>query len=260
MNPPPTPTLVVRDLSVRYGNVHAVRGVSFDVRQGEILGILGPNGAGKSSILGAIAGTVSATSSDLRLDGQPLGNASIGRRTRLGVSMSPEGRGLLANMTVEDNLVLGAYSSGRMSATERDSRLAGVVDLFPVLADRQPQHAGTLSGGEAAMLSIGRALMGHPRLLLLDEPTLGLAPLVAAALFGRLGLLRARGISMLIVEQRAPDLLSLADRLLVLRNGEIQRELTTAEASGDELRLAYFGTASPPPSTSPIKPPSEVLK
>lgn len=238
-----TAVLTIRDLDVSYGGVSALRGISLDVLEGEVLGVLGPNGAGKSSLAGAVIGSVRTARGLVLLDDRRIERLPMHKRTRLGVSISPEGRGVLGELSVVDNLLLGTYAVRPMPRDTIAARLDEAISLFPVLGERQHQRASTLSGGEAAMLSVARAMMAHPRILILDEPSLGLAPLVAAALFERLAALKATGQTMLIVEQRSPDLLRLADHLIVLRRAEIVERIDASMASDEHLRDVYFGRA-----------------
>lgn len=244
-------TLEITDLRVSYGSVNAVRGVDLAVGPGEVLGVLGANGAGKSSLVNAIMGAVPATGS-IRLGERVISDLPTTGRVRSGIALSPEGRGILTGMSVEENLLLGAYSVRRRDKSKLDGRLSEVFELFPVLANRRNQAAQTLSGGEAAMLSVARALMSGPSLLLLDEPTLGLAPIMRRRLFERLALLKETGIAMVIVEQRASELLEVADRLLQMRQGEAVATTSTEDVDADTLARLYFGagtsSAEPPPS------------
>ena len=238
-----TATLEITDLRVSYGSVNAVRGVDLAVGPGEVLGVLGANGAGKSSLVNAIMGAVPATGA-IRLGERVISDLPTTGRVRSGIALSPEGRGILTGMSVEENLLLGAYSVRRRDKAKLDERLRDVFSVFPVLEDRRTQAAQTLSGGEAAMLSVGRALMSGPSLLLLDEPTLGLAPIMRRRLFERLALLKDTGIAMVIVEQRASELLEVADRLLQMRQGEAVATTSTADVDADTLARLYFGAGT----------------
>jgi len=231
------PLLEVRDLHLAYGRIRALQGVSLVVRPGEIVTLVGPNGAGKSSLLRTIAGvhrpgagTVHALGG--RIDGEPV--ESLVRR---GIVLVPEGRATLRHLTVRENLLLGAYVR-RDREVEAD--VGRVLVRFPRLGERLAQKAGTLSGGEQQMLAIGRALMARPRLLLLDEPSLGLAPLVVASIFATLRELREEGVTILLVEQNARQALQLADHAYVLETGSIVLE--GADLLADErVRAAYLG-------------------
>lgn len=240
-----TGTLEIRDLRVSYGSVNAVRGVELSVAPGEVLGVLGANGAGKSSVVNAIIGAVPSTGS-IMLGEHRLSDLPVTQRVRAGVALSPEGRGILSGMSVAENLLLGSYSVRRRDRAKLAARLDEVFTVFPVLRDRRDQAAQTLSGGEAAMLSVGRALMSGPSLLLLDEPTLGLAPIMRRRLFERLAVLKETGLAMVIVEQRASELLEVADRLLQMRQGEAVATTTTQDVDADALARLYFGGGAAP--------------
>ena len=226
-----------------YGSVRANRNVDITVEDGGVVGIIGANGAGKSTLLQALCGLVPSSSGSVQLDGTDLSRASAWERVRAGLALSPEGRGVIGGMTVEDNLTLGAFTVKRSRRHELPEQRSMVLDLFPRLGERLHQDAGTLSGGEAAMLSIGRALMSSPKVLLLDEPTLGLAPIVTEQLFEKIGELAKLGTTMLVVEQRATQLLHVADRLVHMKSGEVVA--VTDAADVDEARLSdlYFGVA-----------------
>src|SRR5256714_8616401 len=233
-----TPLLEVDGLEVHYGAVHAVRGLSFTVDGGEIVGLIGPNGAGKSWTLHAIMALVPAAAGDVRLHGRSL----VGRRpekvARAGVALVPEGRRIFAELTVEENLRLGV--AGRRNG-KRDDSLAHAYELFPVVHEFRSRQAGALSGGQQQQLAIARALVAEPEVLLLDEPSLGLAPRMVDVVFEALQEIRARGIAVLLVEQRAQRTVALADRSHVLSNGRLRLTLGP-EAAGDSETLvsAYF--------------------
>jgi branched-chain amino acid transport system ATP-binding protein len=231
-------TLVVEKLDVRYGGVHAVRDLSFEVRAGEIVGLIGANGAGKSSTLHAIMGLAPATGS-VRTGKDEL----VGRRpedvARSGVALVPEGRRIFAELTVEENLRLGL--AARRSRGETKQLFAGVYELFPVVNEFRNRQAGALSGGQQQQLAIARALVAEPDVLLLDEPSLGLAPTVVDVVFGALAAIRERGIAVLLVEQRAQRTVAAADRSLVLAGGELRLTLGPQDAEDtDKLVAAYF--------------------
>jgi branched-chain amino acid transport system ATP-binding protein len=232
------PLLAVDGLEVRYGAVRAVRGLSLDVSAGEIVGLIGANGAGKSSTLHAIMGLVPAAG-DIRLRGKSL----LGRRcediARSGVALVPEGRRIFAELTVEENLGLGmAARRSRQGAAEA---LRRVYELFPVVKEVRRRSAGALSGGQQQQLAIARALVAEPDVLLLDEPSLGLAPRIVDAVFDALGAIRERGIAVLLVEQRAQRTVALADRSYVLAHGELRATLGPDDAADTEtLVAAYF--------------------
>lgn len=243
MNTTTAPLLRAEAISVSYGSVHAVRGVDLEVTTGEVLGVIGANGAGKSSLVNALSGGVPAAGTVV-VDGVPLNGRAVGDRIRAGLAVSPEGRGVLAGMTVDENLQMGAYAVRRRDAGQLAGRLAEAFDIFPVLKQRRRQEAQTLSGGEAAMLSVARALMSGPKLLLLDEPTLGLAPIMRATLFERLAVLKERGLAMVIVEQRAAELLEVADRVLHMKQGEVDGTTDAADVDAESLARLYFGVAT----------------
>ena len=231
--------LQVEELETAYGPVRALDGVSFEVAQGSITAVLGANGAGKTSLLRTLSGLVRARAGRIRLDGRSIGGLPVERIVRLGMAHVPEGRGVIGELSVEENLRLGGLWRGRGG---RDG-LADIYGTFPRLAERGSQPASTLSGGERQMLVIGRALMSRPRLLLLDEPSLGLAPIVAAQLMGLVRDLRQdTGLTVLLVEQNAKAALSVADRGIVLSLGRIVADDDPASlAADDALRHAYLG-------------------
>lgn len=211
--------LSVRGLSAGYGGLMAVRSVGLDVQVGEWLALLGPVGAGKSTLLGVLAGLVAARAGEIRLDGEDIGLLPPHRRLRRGIALVPEGRRLFSGMTVRENLMAGTHALADRRMRQRN--LDRVCELFPVLAERARQVAGTLSGGEQQMCAIGRALMASPRLLIIDEVTLGLAPLVVESLFAALAELHRQGMTLLTVEQNVPLVLAHADRGCVLSGGAI---------------------------------------
>jgi branched-chain amino acid transport system ATP-binding protein len=231
--------LAVDDLQTAYGPVVALDGVSFEVADGSITAVLGANGAGKTSLLRTVSGIVRARAGRIRLEGRSIGHLPVERIVRLGIAHVPEGRGIIEELGVEDNLRLGGLWRGHGG---RDG-LEDVYDLFPRLGDRRGLAAATLSGGERQMLAIGRALMSRPRLLLLDEPSLGLAPIVAARIMGLLRDLRDRmGLTVLLVEQNARAALSIADRGIVLSLGRVVADdEPSALARDTALRHAYLG-------------------
>ena len=236
------PLLEVAGLRAHYGPVQVLQGIDLTVDEGEIVVVLGANGAGKTTTLRALCGMVSASGS-VRLDGHSLLGRRTERITRLGVAHVPQGRGTFGELTVADNLAAGAYTR-----RDRDAVRAEIdrwYETFPVLGQRRAQPAGQLSGGEQQMLAIARALLSKPRLLLLDEPSLGLAPLIIRNLFEQLGELhRTTGVSMLLVEQNANLALRLAQRAYVLETGQIVRSGTAAEVGADDtIRRAYLGLA-----------------
>ena len=231
--------LRVEALEAAYGNVRALRGVDLEVRSGELVALVGSNGAGKSTLLRTLSGVHPALAGRVLYRGADVTRAPVHERVAGGIILVPEGRQVFGILTVEDNLRLGAHTRPRQ---EMDDGLDRVFHLFPVLAERRRQRAGTLSGGEQQMLAIGRGLMGRPTLLLLDEPSMGLAPRLVAALFEVIVSLRAGGVTMLLVEQNAHAALSIADRGYVLETGRITLEGPGPELLGAEaVRAAYLG-------------------
>jgi branched-chain amino acid transport system ATP-binding protein len=230
--------LEVEDLVTAYGPVRALDGVSFEVPTGAITAVLGANGAGKTSLLRTLSGLVRPRAGSIRFDGREIRRLAVEDIVRLGMAHVPEDRGVIAELTVEENLRLGA-----LWRRERVSALGEVYELFPRLAERAGRPASTLSGGERQMLSIGRALMGRPKLILLDEPSLGLAPQLAARIMGVLRSLRERtGLTVLLVEQNARSALSVADSGIVLNLGRVVAAGDPARlAADDQLRHAYLG-------------------
>jgi branched-chain amino acid transport system ATP-binding protein len=231
-------TLALDRLSVRYSAVDAVRAVSLEVKPGEIVGLIGPNGAGKSSTLHAIMGAAPVVGGDIRLGGDSL----VGRRSedvaRKGVALVPEGRRIFAELTVEENLRLGL--AARRTTTNGDV-LDDAFELFPILREFRRRNAGALSGGQQQQLAIARALVAEPDVLLLDEPSLGLAPRIVDVVFEALARIRERGLAVLLVEQRAQRTVALADRSHVLANGRLRLELGPADAADtDRLIAAYM--------------------
>jgi len=231
--------LRVEALEAAYGSVRALRGVDLEVRSGELVALIGSNGAGKSTLLRALSGVHPALAGRVLYRGADVTRAPVHERVAGGIILVPEGRQVFGILTVEDNLRLGAHTRPRQ---EMDDGLDRVFRVFPVLAERRRQRAGTLSGGEQQMLAIGRGLMGRPTLLLLDEPSMGLAPRLVAALFEVIVSLRAGGVTMLLVEQNAHAALSIADRGYVLETGRITLEGPGPELLGAEaVRAAYLG-------------------
>jgi len=235
------PMLETRGLDVRYGRVPAVRGVDLEVEKGEIVGLIGPNGAGKSTTLYAIMGAVPASAGEIRLGGVSIRGRSPEQIVRAGVALVPEGRRIFAELTVDENLRLGL--SGRRSKDGGREALEVVHALFPVLREARARPAGVLSGGQQQQLAIGRALVADPDVLLLDEPSLGLAPTVVDAVFEALRAIGERGITILLVEQRAQRTVAFSNRTYVMANGEVRMTLGPEDA-GDTRRLieAYFGS------------------
>jgi len=231
--------LRVEALEAAYGSVRALRGVDLEVRSGELVALVGSNGAGKSTLLRTLSGVHPALAGRVLYRGADVTRAPVHERVAGGIILVPEGRQVFGILTVEDNLRLGAHTRPRQ---EMDDGLDRVFRVFPVLAERRRQRAGTMSGGEQQMLAIGRGLMGRPTLLLLDEPSMGLAPRLVAALFEVIVSLRAGGVTMLLVEQNAHAALSIADRGYVLETGRITLEGPGPELLGAEaVRAAYLG-------------------
>ena len=235
------PLLALERLSVRYGGVTALRSLDLVVHRGELVTLLGSNGAGKSTTLRAISQLVPAAAGTLRWNGGVINGLPTERTVKLGIAHCPEGRRVLARQSVADNLELGAWLRRDRNAIRRD--LERCYSLFPRLAERRSQAAGSLSGGEQQMLAIGRALMAQPTLLMLDEPSLGLAPKLVAEVMGALSSLHADGLTILLVEQNAQAALDIADRGYVLEAGELSLEGTAEELLGNPaLREAYLGS------------------
>ncbi|MFM2122205.1 MAG: hypothetical protein RLZZ589_642 [Cyanobacteriota bacterium] len=235
------PLLALERLSVRYGGVTALRSLDLVVHRGELVTLLGSNGAGKSTTLRAISQLVPAAAGTLRWNGGVINGLPTERTVKLGIAHCPEGRRVLARQSVADNLELGAWLRRDRNAIRRD--LERCYSLFPRLAERRTQAAGSLSGGEQQMLAIGRALMAQPTLLMLDEPSLGLAPKLVAEVMGALSSLHADGLTILLVEQNAQAALDIADRGYVLEAGELSLEGTAEELLGNPaLREAYLGS------------------
>jgi branched-chain amino acid transport system ATP-binding protein len=232
------PLLEVRDLSAAYGRVMALKPISLTVAEGELVTVLGPNGAGKTTMLRAITRLVNARGQVL-FKGIDVSRLSTHELAARGIIMVQEGRGLFAQMSVRENLVLGAYTLGNATA-ETERRLAEVFTLFPRLKERIDQIAGSLSGGEQQMLAVGRALMAGPKLLMLDEPSLGLAPKVAANILETLGELNRRGLGILLVEQKAPLALKLAKRAYVITLGRIAAELQANQIKSHHDLAQYY--------------------
>ncbi len=232
--------LEVDGLEVRYGAVPAVRNFSLSVAEGEIVGLIGPNGAGKSTTLHAITGLIPAYAGDVRLDGRSILGLAPEAIARAGVALVPEGRRIFADFTVEENLQLGL--AARRDGDGRGA-LAQAFELFPVLREFRRRSAGALSGGQQQQLAIGRALVAGPRVLLLDEPSLGLAPTVVDGVFDALVRIRERGVTILLVEQRAQRTVALADRTEVLANGELRMTLGPKDASDTARMVAAYLSA-----------------
>jgi branched-chain amino acid transport system ATP-binding protein len=232
--------LEVNNLTAGYGMARVLHEISITVSSGEIVAILGPNGAGKSTLVNTIAGVHKPQKGSVVFDGLDLQSIPAHQVSSKGVALVPEGRRIFPKMTVADNLDIGAY--GKDARPDRDANLEWVQEIFPRLAERKDQIAGTLSGGEQQMLAVGRALMSRPRLLLLDEPSLGLAPIIVQGIFGVLQQVNEAGVSILLVEQNAVEALDLATRGYVLEEGTILGEDSSDALLNDErLRKAYLG-------------------
>ena len=225
-------------LTVRYGGVTAVRELSVEVRGGEIVGLIGPNGAGKSTTLHAIMGAVPVEDGDVRLSGRSVRGRAPEAIARSGVALVPEGRRIFAELTVEENLRLGL--SGRRSREGAEEAIEEVYDLFPVVREFGRRQAGALSGGQQQQLAIGRALVAGPDLLLLDEPSLGLAPRIVDVVFDALAQIRRRGITVLLVEQRAQRTVAFADRTYLMANGEVRLTLDPSDAGDTEAMVHAY--------------------
>jgi branched-chain amino acid transport system ATP-binding protein len=232
--------LSVKDLKVSYEAIRALQGVCLDVRPGEIVSVIGSNGAGKSTLMNSIMGVVPYQAGEIRIDGRALSRKSY-EIVSSGISLSPEGRKVFAPLTVYENLMIGAFPQSDSSAIQSD--LEKIYGLFPRLAERKNQFAGTLSGGEQQMLAIGRAMMARPRVLLLDEPSLGLAPIIIKEIFKELKVINEQlGMTMLIVEQNARQALLLSHRTYILQTGQIIKEGKSSDLMRDpEIEQAYLG-------------------
>jgi branched-chain amino acid transport system ATP-binding protein len=234
------PLLEIRDLNVHYGAIHALHGISISVEQGQIVTLIGSNGAGKSTTLRTVSGLLRPTSGSIIYDGKPISATPAHEIVRMGVAQAPEGRGIFANLTVEENLDMGAYSRRDREQIGKDRRRA--LELFPRIGERLKQNAGTLSGGEQQMLAIARALMARPRLMLLDEPSLGLAPQIVQTIFKIIREINAGGTTILLVEQNAHKALEVAHWGYVLEVGRIVMSDSAKKlAQSDEVRKAYLG-------------------
>lgn len=235
--------LAIRNLEVHYQGITALRGVTLEIKQGEIFALIGPNGAGKSSLVNAVTGIVPSTGS-IEFGGREFNRLPSYQRARLGVVQVPEGRRVIAPLSVLDNLLLGREALGARQG-ELQADLDRVFALFPILAERREQLSGTLSGGQQQMLAIGRALMAHPRVLLLDEPSLGLAPVIIADVFRAIRQLNQEGMTIFLVEQNARLALSTAHRAAVLEQGRIVKQGDAdALARDPEVEEHYFGQAA----------------
>lgn len=232
--------LTIEDLHVSYGNVNALKGISIVVEKGSIVTLIGANGAGKSTTMNTISGLLKAVSGKILLDGKDITNIASFQIVKSGVILSPEGRQVFPRMSVLENLNMGAFSV--RSKNETKETMETVFDLFPILKERRKQLAGNLSGGEQQMLAVGRAMMAKPKLLMLDEPSLGLAPMIMKEIFALIKSINDMGTTILLVEQNARMALNISDYGYVLETGKIILEGTGAElASNDKVRAAYLG-------------------
>ena len=231
--------LKVENMNVYYGAIHAIKGISFHVDQGEVVTLIGANGAGKSTTLQTVSGLLRSRTGSIQFCGENISNVPSHKIVEKGLAQVPEGRRIFLQMSVEENLEMGAYTQ-RSSGVDED--LEKVYTQFPRLKERRRQIAGTLSGGEQQMLAISRALMSHPRLLMLDEPSMGLAPILVEQIFDIIRQLHEDGTTILLVEQNAQMALSVADRAYVMETGKITLSGTGAElAASDEVKKAYLG-------------------
>jgi branched-chain amino acid transport system ATP-binding protein len=232
--------LEVEGLCVNYGHIEAIRDISFTVEEGSVVTLIGANGAGKTTTMKTLSGLRKVRAGRVVFDGQDITHVPAYERVKFGLSQSPEGRGIFPGMTVRENLDMGAYARRDKAAVATD--LDRALGLFPRLEERIAQAAGTLSGGEQQMLAIGRALMARPRVVLLDEPSMGLAPMLIQQIFSIIKEINAQGTTVLLVEQNAAQALKAADRAYVLETGEIVKSGTGAELAGDDsVRAAYLG-------------------
>ncbi|MBA3426962.1 MAG: ABC transporter ATP-binding protein [Actinobacteria bacterium] len=234
--------LELRELSVRYGAVDAVRGLSLVAERGEVVGLIGPNGAGKSSTLHAIMGVVRPAGGEILVNGTSVRGRRPEAVARSGVALVPEGRRIFADLTVDENLRLGLAGRGSRTLNGGGVRgdLAWVYELFPIVHEFRKRQAGVLSGGQQQQLAIARALVARPEVLLLDEPSLGLAPTLVDAVFGALGAIRERGVTSLLVEQRAQRTVAFADRTYLIANGELRLTLTPKDADDTTTMVAAY--------------------
>ncbi len=232
--------LTLKDIHTYYGNIHALKGISLTVEEGEIVTLIGSNGAGKTTTLNTISGIIKPRSGEVILDGQRIEHRPAHHIARLGVSQSPEGRKIFGRMTVRENLDMGAFNRTDRAAIQRD--LDYVLELFPRLRERLHQHGGTLSGGEQQMLAIGRALMARPRILSLDEPSMGLAPILVEQIFDIIGSINREGTTILLIEQNAQIALSVAHRGYVMETGSIVLEGPASDLlTNPQVKEAYLG-------------------
>jgi branched-chain amino acid transport system ATP-binding protein len=238
------PLLELENVSVAYGRIEAVRGISLSVEEGELVTLIGANGAGKTTTMRAISGIRPLSAGTIRFDGRDITRMKAHERVIAGVVQAPEGRGVFPGMTVIENLEMGAYARTFKTKAEHDATLDNVFELFPRLAERKTQVGGTMSGGEQQMLAIGRALMARPKLLLLDEPSMGLAPMVIQQIFRIVSEIHAQGTTVLLVEQNAQQALSRSDRAYILETGEVTTTGPGKDLLADPaVKAAYLGVA-----------------
>ena len=237
---PVSPLLQLQNLQIAYGGIHAVKGIALELYHGELVCLIGANGAGKTTTLNAIAGVLPLAGGDIHYDGERINPLPAHKRLRRGIALVPEGRGIFTRLTVEENLRMGAYSRSDNAAIEAD--LERVYTMLPRIKERLPQVAGTLSGGEQQMVAIGRALLSRPRLLLLDEPSMGLAPLVVEKIFEVVQSVAREGVTILLVEQNANLALEFAQRGYVMESGKITLTGSGADLlANPKVRAAYLG-------------------
>ena len=248
--------LEIRSLSVAYGGVVAVRDVSLSVAPGQVVAVLGANGAGKTTTLLAVSGLVRPRSGEVLLDGESLLGRSPEDIARLGIAHVPAGRGIFPGLSVADNLRMGLYGSGRDRSEQGAAAVERVLELFPILRERRTQAAGTMSGGQQQQLAIGRALVQAPRLLLLDEMSMGLSPTVVADLFAIVADLRSEGMAVVMVEQFVAQAMAVCDAAVVLEQGAVVAAGSPEELSSDDLAAAYLGAGAAPVRQLPGAPPS----
>jgi branched-chain amino acid transport system ATP-binding protein len=238
------PLLEIRDMTVGYGRIEALHGISLSVDEGELVTLIGANGAGKTTTMRAISGIRPLTSGSVHFDGKDITKMKAHLRVLAGIVQAPEGRGVFPGMTVQENLDMGHYGRTFPSKAEYRSTLEHVFELFPRLAERRTQMGGTMSGGEQQMIAIGRALMARPRVLLLDEPSMGLAPMIIQQIFRIISDINKTGVTILLVEQNAQQALSRSDRAYILETGEVVKEGPGPELLADPaIKEAYLGVA-----------------
>lgn len=232
--------LQVKDLYVKYDTIEVLHGVSLTINQGELVALIGANGAGKTTTLRTLSGVKRSFKGEILYDGINITKMSTDEIVKLGIVQVPEGRQIFSKMTIEENLILGAYTE--KNKTRQKENMNKVMEMFPILQERRKQQAGTLSGGEQQMLAIGRALMGNPKMLLLDEPSMGLSPLMTEQVFDAVKVLNTRGTTVLLVEQNAFDALEISHRAYVMENGTVAREGNSKELMSDPvIKRAYLG-------------------